>query len=267
MNKTVFFDIDGTLLNRHLEIPADALAAIAALRERGVKTAIATGRAGLEFHHFLERYPQAAGLFDMYIYSNGGLAVYQGKEVLRQPIPADEVAGMARICRENGLIHGFFDDHTVRMSVDTFPGVESFFGGNLVKTPHIKDPDYHQGRDIFAGFMVAQWDKAHLFAGFPTGIPVQGILAGGAMGHHLDFWCRNVSKATAIRQVVELLETDLQHTVVFGDGYNDIEMLEQAGIGVAMGNADPEVRAHADYVTAHIDEGGIAQGLRHLGLV
>ncbi|MGN0306045.1 MAG: HAD hydrolase family protein, partial [Lachnospiraceae bacterium] len=52
-----------------------------------------------------------------------------------------------------------------------------------------------------------------------------------------------------------------------GDGENDMDMLRFAGIGVAMGNAAPQVKEAADYITAHIDEDGLEKALRHYGLL
>ena len=55
--------------------------------------------------------------------------------------------------------------------------------------------------------------------------------------------------------------------MAFGDGFNDIGMLGYAGIGVAMGNAADAVKASADYVTASVEEGGIAGALEHFGIL
>ena len=55
--------------------------------------------------------------------------------------------------------------------------------------------------------------------------------------------------------------------MAFGDGGNDVEMIEYAGIGVAMGNALPDVRKHADYVTSTVDEDGIVAALRHFRIL
>ena len=55
--------------------------------------------------------------------------------------------------------------------------------------------------------------------------------------------------------------------MTFGDGGNDIPMLRIAGIGVAMGNASPDVQAAADYVTDHVDEDGILHALQHFNII
>ena len=54
--------------------------------------------------------------------------------------------------------------------------------------------------------------------------------------------------------------------IAFGDGYNDLSMLQLAGMGVAMANAAPEVRAQADYITLSNEEDGVAAALLHFGM-
>lgn len=55
--------------------------------------------------------------------------------------------------------------------------------------------------------------------------------------------------------------------MAFGDAENDIDMLEYAGIGIAMGNGGEDVKAAADFVTRDIDDDGIAYALQHFGLI
>ena len=59
----------------------------------------------------------------------------------------------------------------------------------------------------------------------------------------------------------------LTECMAFGDGGNDIPILRRAGIGVAMGNAGANVKAAADYITDSIDAGGVANALRHFGVI
>ena len=60
---------------------------------------------------------------------------------------------------------------------------------------------------------------------------------------------------------------DVSETMSFGDGGNDIPMLQYAHIGVAMGNATDNVKEIADYVTTSVDEDGIANALKHFGVI
>lgn len=75
------------------------------------------------------------------------------------------------------------------------------------------------------------------------------------------------SKARGIAQALNKLGLDFEDAMAFGDGVNDIEMLQTVGFGVAMGNAHPDVKAAADYVCPAAWEDGIYQGLQHLGLL
>ena len=59
----------------------------------------------------------------------------------------------------------------------------------------------------------------------------------------------------------------LEESMAFGDGGNDIPMLKHVGIGVAMGNAEDEVKQAADYVTDSVDENGIEKALWHFGVI
>ena len=63
------------------------------------------------------------------------------------------------------------------------------------------------------------------------------------------------------------LGIDISETMAFGDGGNDISMLKAAGTSVAMGNALDKVKANASYVTTSVDEDGIANALRHFGII
>lgn len=80
----------------------------------------------------------------------------------------------------------------------------------------------------------------------------------------LDIAAQGVTKASGLENVRELLGFDRAHTVAIGDGRNDIEMLQWAGRGVAMGQAPDEVKAAANEVTSTVEEDGAAAILRSL---
>lgn len=74
----------------------------------------------------------------------------------------------------------------------------------------------------------------------------------------LDIAPAGMSKAVGINEVREILGINQAHTLCVGDSGNDCEMLEWAGVGIAMGNAPDYVRQHADAVTDHVDNDGLA---------
>ena len=82
-----------------------------------------------------------------------------------------------------------------------------------------------------------------------------------------DVTIAGFDKGDAILQVAERLGVPPENTYAFGDGKNDRCMLVKAGHGIAMGNGDPDTKAVAEYITTSIDEDGVANGLKHYGLI
>ena len=83
----------------------------------------------------------------------------------------------------------------------------------------------------------------------------------------LDIIAPGGGKVTGIRKYLDRCGLQPEEIIAFGDGENDLDMLRFAGIGVAMGNAEVAVKEAADFVTADIDDDGIAKALRHFGLI
>lgn len=83
----------------------------------------------------------------------------------------------------------------------------------------------------------------------------------------LDLCEVSIGKAAGLKAIGELYGIAPQEMIAFGDSQNDLTMLEYAGIGVVMGNAQKWIQEAADYVTADQDEGGIARACLHFGLI
>ena len=82
-----------------------------------------------------------------------------------------------------------------------------------------------------------------------------------------DINLSGIDKGTAIQEYAAYRGVDLSEVIAFGDGENDLPMLQKAGIGVAMGTASERIRSQADYVTVTVDADGIANALRHFRLI
>lgn len=74
-------------------------------------------------------------------------------------------------------------------------------------------------------------------------------------------------KDVGIQCVLDELGIPVENTMCFGDGGNDIPMLDYCGLSVVMGNATDEVKAHGDYVTAECKDDGIYKALKHFGII
>ena len=77
----------------------------------------------------------------------------------------------------------------------------------------------------------------------------------------------SADKGKALLAMAEHEHMRIDETMAFGDGGNDMPIIKQAGIGVAMGNASDEVKAVADYVTTSVDDDGVLNALLHFGVI
>ena len=82
----------------------------------------------------------------------------------------------------------------------------------------------------------------------------------------LELVPKGIDKAQSLLRLLAKINLTPADLIAFGDGYNDLSMLKLAGVGVAMANAAPEVRADADYVTLSNEEDGVAEALLHFGM-
>lgn len=258
MIKAVFFDIDGTLVSFQThEVPPSTVEALAALRERGVKVFIATGRHKDSIDNLgtLE--------FDGYVTLNGGYCWADGQAIYKHPIPRADIDSLIRfeqevkrfpcaLVEEDGLFQNYIDD-TARQ----------LYGLLNFPLPPLRPLEENNSKEVF-----------QLIAFFRDGEEEQQIMA--ALPHceatrwnplFADVVPQGSSKAIGIDKIIAHYGIRLEETMAFGDGGNDILMLRHAGIGVAMGNSTTEVQAAADWVTTSVDEDGIMNALRHFGVI
>ena len=260
MTKALFFDIDGTLVSTktHL-IPDSTIDAIRKVRADGIKIFISTGRPPALMDNLGQL--QQPGLIDGYITMNGSYC-FIGDEVLyKVPIPEKEWKTMGEFCRKGGYSCTFIGvDCAYAYQADEV--LEEVFYKEL-NARHMDPIDW---QDI--DFEVMQMSP---FIDLATEDLIRDDLKGCEFGRwHPRFVDINVAGCTkqeGIEVVMERLGITKEEIITFGDGGNDISMLKMAGTGVAMGNASDTVKAAANYVTTHVDEDGIANALRHFGLI
>lgn len=255
MIKAIFFDIDGTLVsfNTH-QIPSSTLEAVHRVREMGVKVFIATGRP----------YPLIDNLgeleYDGIVSSNGAAGVLRdGTTIFREGIDHSVIHRII----ENQRLHPMpivFATNEEVFCVDWFEqGDNAQNVWNLLNNPMppVRPIEDALTMDIVQVIPFFTADEAPRFLS-------EVLLGCSAFRWHplfADCIREGNDKGTAIDHICRHYGLDVSETMAFGDGGNDLEMLVRAGIGVAMGNANDDVKAHADYVTAHIDDNGVAKAL------
>ena len=257
MIKTAFFDVDGTLVSHKTKsVPQSARDALETLRGSGVKCLLATGRHLRE----LKKLPVADLPFDGYITLNGQLILDKQQQMLHGVPLAGEARDILLRMYENRELPlfmvaekssylNFVDDRvcTVHEAISTaIPEIVPYDGSTLYQVcAYLREEEEEKLLSELAGLCVmTRWG----FGG------VDIIAPGGG-------------KVTGIQWYLRKMGIDPAETIAFGDAENDLEMLRFAGIGVAMGNATEDVKRAADYVTTDIDDNGIANALKHFGLI
>ena len=256
MIKAAFFDVDGTLLSyKTRQVCPSAKAAIAKLQAQGILCIVATGRHMIQ----LSKLPVADIPFDGFVMLNGQLVLDKEQNVLfGVPIEGkakeflvekfnDHTYPAVMVERDQMYLNCVTDhvlDVNQRMSITLLP-ISQYRGGDIYQIcAYLRPEEEYLVDPIKQDCVLTSWH----YGG-------KDIIAGGG------------GKMAGIQRYLELLGIRREEIIAFGDAENDLEMIRFAGIGVAMGNGEAEVKAVADYVTADIDDDGIEKALKHFNLI
>lgn len=260
MIKSLFFDIDGTLVSFETHrIPESTVNALKLAKEKGVGVFISTGRPTA----IIDNLGQIADLIDGYITVNGALCKVGDTVVRRCAIPQEDaeaarkfilkhdraclVVGESEVALLNHkpIYDSVFCDELNVKAVDTSKSAEPLFHKPILQfTPFIENEEEQQLLQLMPHCVSGRWHP-----------------------EFTDITAKEADKGSGLESMAHYLGLNLSETMAFGDGGNDISILRRAGIGVAMGNAAPHVQAEADYVTTDIDDNGVANALRHFNVI
>lgn len=256
MIKAVFFDMDGTLYShRTHRLPESTKRAAAALRARGIHCVAATGR------HIHELLALIDGdiVFDGYVTLNGQLCWdANGNCIYENPIREPDKSRIITWFREKRLPMLLLQKDTIRLNDvnDHVPVVQ-----RDISTP-IPPVGTYDGGEIDQVIVYLPRGAEDALAAELT---VSRILRWHELA--IDITPIGGDKAVGVAAYLKASDIDPAEAMAFGDGINDIGMLQYVGTGVAMGNANDRVKAAADYVTDDVDADGIEKALRHFGLI
>jgi len=250
----IFIDIDETLYdNRHQKIYDSARAAIFKLSEAGHILCIATGRSAFEISSEIKALP-----FDYFILSNGQHIAKKDEGLDQIAIGTEILEKLIKRASELGIALGLAAAYEMSLVQVNERAVEAF---EKFKAPLPKvDAELYKKMPILQAMILSE-DFKGMDVEFESHLRFVRWSEYGA--HILPV---EASKANGIQRLLAMVPELPKHIVAFGDGYNDMEMLEMANIGVAMGNAPDALKNVADFVTTSIDENGIYHACEHLGL-
>ena len=260
--KLIFFDIDGTIIDEKGYIPESTARAIRMAREQGVLCVINTGR---PYSH-IDPKVKSIG-FDAYVCACGQHLVKDGHVVSHVEFEPDlcrKIVELTRQCRLDMAYEaetGLWFDMTHNDKQDSVSATWN----------HVIRNDFGEHQSVDSpGF---RFDKLCAFVQPDSDLP--RFLAfmeqyGNIIyreGGMLEITRRGYSKESGLKQMIALLDVELEDCYAIGDSTNDLPMLRSVPHSIAMGNAPEEVKAAAEYVTASLHEEGIAMALAHFGLI
>jgi len=258
MYKLIAVDMDGTLLNEKKEISNRCKNAIFKLKEEGKKLVIATGRPLNGVMQYIEK----LNLFDEndYVVAFNGALVQSTKTkqiIFNKPLSLDAYKELYEISQELGVhIHALTDSSVLTPENNPYTEIESRM--NHIPTI-VGAVDRVDAATIIVKVMFVD-DPAKLDAAIPQ-IPdwvreKYTILRSAP--YFLEFLDKSVNKGTGVSAIVKKLGLKREEVICVGDAGNDMDMIQYAGLGVAMGNAFDEIKSVADYITHTNEEDGVA---------
>ena len=255
--KVIFFDIDDTLRNSKTGfIPSTIPTVFQQLCDRGILTGIATGRG------IFGVVPEIKALKpDFFVTLNGAyIEDKKGSVLYSHKIARDKVEEYIAWTKEVGIDYGLVGSHEAKLSRRTemiSQAIDPIYPDLDV------DPDFYQKEDIYQMWTFEdQGDDLTLPESLASTLRMVRWHE-----HSSDVVSISGSKAAGVAKVVDQLGLKPENVMVFGDGLNDSELFDYAGISVAMGISHDKIKEKADYITKTIEENGIFDALEGFGMV
>ena len=266
--KLLAVDMDGTLLNSQKKITQRTVSALAELAKRGVYVVTSTGRGRAE----VSDYPEVIKLMNYGILNSGGLLFdfVRDEPIAIHGVDEDKILQIIDFgLEERAMIHMLTTKKSVAresdiqnmaafdMAVyfdmfnricercDDFKGYVRAHPGEVIKINL-----YHRDKES-RDRNFARMSKLNLSISF-------------AEAYNLEASPAHITKASGLVELCGLLKIDVAEAVAIGDAHNDTEVLQAAGLGVAMGNASDEIKQLADLVTLDNDHDGVAAAVEKI---
>ena len=275
--RIAFLDVDGTLIDHRQQLAPSAVAAVRGARTAGHLVYLCTGRARAE----IPEHVTAIG-FDGVISAGGGFTDRGEVHVAEHLMPAESQDELVAFFEANDV------EYILQAYDDIYPSP-----GILDRVRPIFDVDEARAGDPAAVAALERIEKRMAYKGpAPAGAVAKATFAGSdpntfarvrdALGDRFhvitgtipylgrsggEVSLRGVNKGAAITELVGMLGLGIDAAIGIGDSYNDLEMLQVCGVGIAMGNADDTVKSYADEVTASVHDDGVFHAFARHGLI
>ncbi|MFD1319163.1 Cof-type HAD-IIB family hydrolase [Loigolactobacillus zhaoyuanensis] len=253
----VFFDLDGTLFDNDKQVTAASVKAIAQLKANNILPVIATGRSLFEITGTLEQ----AGI-DSCVCADGSYIQVAGRALKTEYLKTADITAITEYAQQNDLAVSYYNSNGFVVSHEN----------KLVRANYQElqervtvAPEAYLTTKVNMLFVFSQetdkQDDVYRERYKGTFSFYRNNMRG------LDVVKAGVSKRSGIEYLLNHMDLEALPTYGFGDFYNDLPMFEVVKTPIAMGNAVPEMKAKAAWVTASNMDNGIVKGLQHYNLI
>jgi len=257
--KMVVLDLDDTLLQDDLTISSRTKKALFAAQEAGVKVVLASGRPDFAMHPIAEELRLKD--FGSFIITFNGAKIIDCKtnnEIFSSVLTPETAHRLYDISQREGiLIQSYLGDEIITETPNRFTNIEEEITGMNIKLVDsfkeaINEP-------VVKALMLAEPERlAEVEKKLQKELDGE-ISTMRSKPFFLEFTNLGVTKATSVEHLIQKLGIKREEVIAMGDSYNDLAMIEFAGLGVAMGNAPDDIKAKADFVTDTNMNDGVAK--------
>ncbi|WP_017470402.1 Cof-type HAD-IIB family hydrolase [Amphibacillus jilinensis] len=257
--KMIVLDLDDTLLRDDHTISPRTKQALLTAQEKGIKVVLASGRPTYAMKAIADELRLSQ--YGSFILSfNGGKIIdyKSGKDIFSSTLSLAEVESLYQLSqRENVYIHTYVGDEIVTEQTNPYTDIESEITGLPIKlvdhfTKHVTVPPVKV-------LMVEQPDHLKVVEAKLQAELAEQFSVMRSKPYFLEFTEKGVTKGTSLNHLIQVCQIAREEVIAIGDSYNDQEMIEFAGLGVAMGNAPDDIKQGADLVTDSNMNDGVAK--------
>ena len=266
--KLIGIDIDGTLLNKKKELTPATIAALQAAADHGIHVVISTGRLLSEYLDLVEQLPMMR-----YTVTCTGCQVidlHAKQDIFRQCMTADELRHIYQKLQGFDMMFQAFsdDDGSIHNDAWVLEHADLYSPkalARIMQRTHIPEADLGDYIRRYTGYT----NKIHIFFRTESDrdrawelVRDEPYAIMSSTVNDLELMPRGVDKGLGLRKLAEHLGLEMSEVMAIGDGGNVVDMLRQAGLGIAMANASTEAKAAADHVLAFSnEEDGVAKAI------
>ena len=259
--RLIAMDLDGTLVKGEQGVTPRVRRAIDDVRAAGIEITIATGRMF-----------RSARRFATDLQVTLPIICYQGS-LVRDPVtgvthqhevlPAGPAQAAVEFARQQGLHVNAYIDDELYMEADT-PEGRFYAASSNVPITFVDDLAVAVTAGSTKLVFVMDEDRVLDAVADMDGRFGPAVQATRSHPRFAEVVRRDVNKGTALARVASVADVLLEQTMGIGDNLNDLDLVRAAGIGVAMGDGDPQVLAAADWITGSYEDDGVAQAIERL---